>query len=93
MYKNITFIIKPHNIHAKILYGKIRTNLSNFTINAELKKYWPYDYWSKENNIGVIAEFRENYIQPNENKFFDIYIDHIKDEQYYLGTKIIHIKN
>ena len=66
---------------------KIRTSKSrnDFTISAELKKYWPHSYWTKDNNIGIISEFTEETIEPTEKIFFDIYIDHIENKQYYLG--------
>ena len=90
MYKHIVFKVKSYNMNAKTLLCKIRTNKPNntFTIRAELTKYWPYSYWAKDINIGIISEFTENTIEPTEQTFFDIYIDHMKNEQYYLGKKL-----
>ena len=90
MYKNIVFMIKPNNMHAKTLICKIRTNKSNhdISIQNELKKYWPHSYWSKDNHIGIISQFEEQIIEKSEKTFFDIYIDHVELEQYYLGKKL-----
>ena len=90
MYKHIVFKVKPHNINARTLLCKIRTNKPNntFTISAELAKYWPHSYWAKDNHIGIISEFTENMLEPTEKTFFDIYIDHVENKQYYLGNKL-----
>jgi hypothetical protein len=81
-------MVKPHNLNARTLMCKIRTNKLNLTVKTELTKYWPHYYWSKANSIGIISEFTENTIESTEKTFFDIYIDHIENEQYYLGKKL-----
>ena len=90
MYKHIVFMVKSNNLYAKTLMCKIRTSkpINDFTISAELKKYWPHSYWAKDNHIGIISEFTENIIEPTEKTFFDIYIDHVENNQYYLGKKL-----
>ena len=90
MYKHIVFMVKSHNLNARTLLCKIRTPKSknDFTISTELAKYWPHSYWAKDINIGIIGQFEEQMLEPTEQTFFDIYIDHVEDKQYYLGKKL-----